>query len=486
LNTQTQDQLTGVLSRYGGHRALIVDDGSGAYREGIARRFEQVDAVAVERESSVLRGSGESFPNLRTTAWQCGALPFEDGAFDAVFVFHALSLQPDWRAFLRELLRTVKQRGPVVIVEHGTSARGEQQKAQIDLARLLHDRDAALRGGTFEWIAPDELRKELRQLDVHHVRIVEIAPEDRLEAQDRAALKRQALERIKLELLPSLNRLGDRRDEFERRLIELKRRIEISGVWPAPLMVLHGIKKTVYSPVGTPLFAGEIFAPGAAGDSTLETSVPAPAVPSDESIESLPLAQLLSLIMSDGESSSRFERLAQRILRDYGSRAVAQERNARTLAESLGISPARAAQIVAAFELGRRFFKPPGDDAPVLRGPEDAVHHVADMRDLRREQFRGLYLNNRQKLVADEIISIGTLTNAILHPREVFRPALTQHAVAMILVHNHPSGDPEPSPEDIEMTRQLHRAGQILGIELLDHVIVAAESWFSMKNANLI
>jgi DNA repair protein RadC len=111
---------------------------------------------------------------------------------------------------------------------------------------------------------------------------------------------------------------------------------------------------------------------------------------------------------------------------------------------------------------------------------------VADMRALRREQFRGLYLNNRQKLVADEIISIGTLTNAILHPREVFRPALTHHAVCLILVHNHPSGDPEPSPEDIEMTRRLQRAGQILGIELLDHVIIAADSWFSMKNANLI
>jgi DNA repair protein RadC len=111
---------------------------------------------------------------------------------------------------------------------------------------------------------------------------------------------------------------------------------------------------------------------------------------------------------------------------------------------------------------------------------------VGDMGALRREQFRGLYLNNRQKLVADEIISIGTLTSAILHPREVFRPALTHHAVSLILLHNHPSGDPEPSPEDLEMTRRLHRAGQILGIELLDHVIVAGDSWYSMKNANLI
>ncbi|MCX6601359.1 MAG: DNA repair protein RadC [bacterium] len=480
------DPLATILARYGGHRALIVDDGAGTYRGSIARRFEQVDVVSFDHDLSSSRRRRESLLNLQETTWQDGPLPYADATFDAAFVFHALPLCPDWRRFLRELLRTVRQRGPVVIVEYGTSARTEQQAAQIELERLLYDRDAALRGQTFEWITPDDLRKELRLLDVHHLRVVEIAPEDRLDAVDRAALKREALDRIKLDLLPALGRLGERRDEFERRLVELKRRIEISGVMPAPLMVLHGIKKTVYSAVGTPLFAGEVFAPGAAADPASGEALTAPTTPQAESIESLPLAQLLSLVMSDGESATRFERLAQRILRDYGSRAVAQEGNARTLADSLGISPARASQIVAAFELGRRFFTPPGDDAPVLRGPEDAVQHAADMRALRREQFRGLYLNNRQKLVADEVISIGTLTNAILHPREVFRPALTHHAVSLILIHNHPSGDPEPSPEDIEMTRQLHRAGQILGIELLDHVIIAADSWFSMKNANLI
>jgi len=480
------DPLATILARYGGRRALVVDDGESLYRGSIARRFEQVDVLSFEGHATGARRHRESLLNLQETPWQDGPLPQADATFDAVFVFHALPLCPDWRRSLRELLRTVRQRGPVVIVEHGTAAHGEQQAAQIELERLLYDRDAALRGQIFEWITPDDLRKELRLSDVHHLRVVEIAAEDRPVAGDRAALKREALDRIKLDLLPALGRLGDRRDEFERRLVELKRRIEINGVLPAGLVVLHGIKKTVYSTVGTPLFAGEVFAPSSASESAPAAEPAAPATPDEESIESLPLAQLLSLLMSDGESATRFERLGQRILRDYGSRAVAQERNVRILADSLGISPARAAQIVAAFELGRRFFTPPGDDAPLLRGPEDAVQYVADMRALRREQFRGLYLNNRQKLVADEIISIGTLTHAILHPREVFRPALTHHAVSVILVHNHPSGDPEPSPEDIEMTRQIHRAGQILGIELLDHVIIAADSWFSMKNANLI
>jgi DNA repair protein RadC len=483
---RTHEQLAAILSRYAGHRALVVDDGSGAYCGSIARRFEQVDALSLERDVSVRRWHRESLLNVQQTRWQDGPLSYPDATFDAAFVFHALALCADWRLFLRELLRTVRQRAPVVIVEHATAARAEQQAAQIELERLLYDRDAALHGRTFEWIVPDDLRRELKLVDVHHVRAVEIAPEDHLETTERAAHKREALDRIKLDLLPTLGRLGERRDEFERRLVELKRRVEINGIMPAGLTVVHGIKKTVYSTAGTPLFAGEGIAPKITfAQSPVETTTPT-LVPSEEDIESLPLAQLLSLIMSDGESTSRFERLGQRVLRDYGSRAVAEERNVRMLADSLGISPARAAQIVAAFELGRRFFTPPGDDAPLVRGPEDAVAYVGDMGALRREQFRGLYLNNRQKLVADEIISIGTLTSAILHPREVFRPALTHHAVSLILLHNHPSGDPEPSPEDLEMTRRLHRAGQILGIELLDHVIVAGDSWYSMKNANLI
>lgn len=480
------EQLSAILSRFGGHRALVIDDGLGVLRGIIARRFEQVDALSLGNDLPSSRRQRETLLNVQEAFWQNGPVPHPDATFDAIFLFHALPLCADWRGFLHEVLRTIKQRGPVILVENSVTAITDQQTAQLDLERLLHDRDAALRGQAFEWIAPEELRKELRSLDVHHTRLTELQTETRFDSLERAALKREALDRIKLDLLPTLSRVGERRDEFERRLVEIKRRIEIHGVMPIGLIVLHGIKKTIYSAVGTPLFAGEVFAPGVKQDKTAAETLESPPTDIVDDLQSLPLSHVLSLIMSDGESPTRFERLGQRILRDYGSRAVAQERNPKTLAENLGISPARARQLVAALELGRRFFNPPGDDAPVLRGPEDAVEYVADMAGLRREQFRGLYLNNRQKLVADDIISIGTLTNAILHPREVFRPALVHHAVYVILVHNHPSGDPEPSPEDIEMTRQLFRAGQILGIELLDHVIVAGTSWFSMKNANLI
>jgi DNA repair protein RadC len=480
------EQLSAILARFAGHRALIVDDGRDMFHGNIARRFEQVDVISLGNLPPAMQHRRETFLNVQETGWQGGSIPFPDATFDAVFLFFTLPQFADWRSFLRDILRTAKQRCPIVLVESSPAAATEQQTIQLDLERMLHDRDAALRGQTFEWIAPEEIRKELRALDVHHTRLTELQTVMHCDAMQRAALKREALDRIKLDLLPTLGRIGERRDEFERRSVEIKRRVEIHGVLPVGLTVLHGIKKTVYSAVGTPLFAGEVFAPAAKPDVTVSELPESAAAENADNLESLPLAQILSLMMSDGESPTRFERLGQRILHDYGSRAVSQEHNPNTLAESLNISPARARQLVAAFELGRRFFNTPGDDAPVLRGPEDAVEFVADMAGLRREQFRGLYLNNRQKLVADDIISIGTLTNAILHPREVFRPALIHHAVYVILVHNHPSGDPEPSPEDIEMTQQLHRAGQILGIELLDHVIVAGTAWFSMKNANLI
>jgi DNA repair protein RadC len=483
-------QLLEALTRFTGQRALIVDSGHDRYLAGIARRFEQVDAISVAHERN-MRIHGASAPaNVTRLVWQPGDFPFADGTFDAVFLLHATAGVLDPRQLLRESLRTLKQRGELVIVEADAHATTEQQTIMLELERLMHDRDGALTEHTPVWLTVDELRAELRNLDLHHARVTEYTPEDYgLDSVGRQLLKRESLERLKVDLLPALSRLGSRRNEFERRLIDLKRRIEVVGVSPLNVVMIHGLKKTAYATSETSLFAGEIFAPdaGMMRFEMKEDDLPIPTLTGSAGIalDSLGTPELLSLIMTGGESSSRLEKLAKRVLSEYGSRAVADERNPDALVETLGISATRASQIVAAFELGRRFFASPDDDAPILRGPEDIFRYVSDMAKLRREQFRGLYLNNRNRLVADEVIAIGTLTSAVIHPREVFRPALTHHAVSVIIVHNHPSGDPEPSPEDIELTRQLHQAGQILGMELLDHVVVGGDSWFSMRDADL-
>ena len=150
-----------------------------------------------------------------------------------------------------------------------------------------------------------------------------------------------------------------------------------------------------------------------------------------------------------------------------------------------GIGPARAASLIAAFELGRRAVAHPLA-APVIRGPEDVVAQVRDLARARREHFVVLLLNARHEVQAKETVSIGSLNASIVHPREVFLPAIQNSAASLVLVHNHPSGDPEPSEEDVSITRRLIEVGELVGIAVLDHVIVAARGSVSFRTRCLL
>jgi DNA repair protein RadC len=150
-----------------------------------------------------------------------------------------------------------------------------------------------------------------------------------------------------------------------------------------------------------------------------------------------------------------------------------------------GIGPARAAALVAAFELGRRACERPlAHEA--IRGPDDVLAQVRDLARARKEHFVVLLLNARHELQARETVSIGSLNASIVHPREVFLPAIVHSAASVILVHNHPSGDPEPSEEDLSITRRLVQVGELVGIGVLDHVIVAARGVVSLRSRELL
>ncbi len=150
-----------------------------------------------------------------------------------------------------------------------------------------------------------------------------------------------------------------------------------------------------------------------------------------------------------------------------------------------GIGRDRARKLVAAAELGRRLW-PDGESTPLVRGPESVYELCRDIRGMNREHFVGFYLNSRNQVLRREIISIGSLNASIVHPREVFVPAVALSAASIVLSHNHPSGDPTPSEEDLAITRRLLEAGRILGIDLLDHVIVCRESFASFKERRLL
>jgi len=149
-----------------------------------------------------------------------------------------------------------------------------------------------------------------------------------------------------------------------------------------------------------------------------------------------------------------------------------------------GLGPAKACEIVACFELGKRLLK--GKKARIYLKPKEVWEELKDIRDNKKEHFVIFYLDSRNQEIKREIISVGSLNANLVHPREVFEPAVRNLAAQIILAHNHPSGDPEPSEDDITITKRLVEAGKIMGIEVVDHIIVVKNGFFSFKEKSLI
>lgn len=192
-------------------------------------------------------------------------------------------------------------------------------------------------------------------------------------------------------------------------------------------------------------------------------------------------AELMAILLGVGTKKEEVFTMSHRILREYGERAIVNEKNPQRLADALQIPLAKACQIVASFELGRRFYQDKAGKPVFIRTAKQAFEHLKSMGHLQKEQLRGLYLSSRYQIIHEEIISIGSLTANIVHPREVFQPALEYGAVAVVIAHNHPSGILEPTKDDIEATTQLTQAGHVLGIDLLDHLIIADDTFISIN-----
>ena len=189
--------------------------------------------------------------------------------------------------------------------------------------------------------------------------------------------------------------------------------------------------------------------------------------------------ELMAVVLGRGSRKEGILELSRRIISQYGNQALFSKGDVEKIEKVLGLSPVQACQLVASFELGKRLF---GKQTEVfLRSPQEVFEYAKDLIRLKKEYLRGLYVDTRNKLVRDEVIAIGTLNASLAHPREVFHPAIESHAAAIILVHNHPSGDSSPSKDDIELTKQIYKASKILDIEILDHVIIGNEKYFSLK-----
>jgi len=191
-------------------------------------------------------------------------------------------------------------------------------------------------------------------------------------------------------------------------------------------------------------------------------------------------AELLSIILGTGTKKEEVSVMVRRIIKEYGEKTLMNQTDVNRLVKELAIPENKACQIVACFELGRRFFSDKKIGTTVIRTPKQAFEYLKDMRTLTKEQFRGLYLNSRYQVIHSEVISIGTLTASLVHPREVFRPAIEYSAAAIIIAHNHPSGRLKATEADEEITKKLLKAAEIIGIDILDHIIITKNNFNSI------
>ena len=196
-------------------------------------------------------------------------------------------------------------------------------------------------------------------------------------------------------------------------------------------------------------------------------------------------SELLAILLRTGKAGKNVIEIASQILSKYSKKRLLQM-TYDDLSKISGIDSAKATTLLAAFELSKRALEVNDTNLPVINTAKDAVAQLSDMHDLKKEHFVVLYLNAKNQLVHKETISMGTLNANLVHPREVFEPALKYSAAQIIAAHNHPSGDPKPSEDDMELTKRLVEAGKMMGIEIMDDVIVSKNSHFSFKEEKLL
>jgi DNA repair protein RadC len=194
----------------------------------------------------------------------------------------------------------------------------------------------------------------------------------------------------------------------------------------------------------------------------------------------LTVAELVAVVLATGTKKEDVMSMASRMIRDYGEKTLSSQTDAKALSQELQIPEIKALQIVACAELGRRFFDRREYGRVIIRTAKDVYEYLKDLRTLSKEHLRGLYVNTHHRLIHDEVISIGTINSNLIHPREVFKPAIEYGAVAVILAHNHPSGIVTASAADIEITKRIIESGKIIGIPLVDHVIIGKNKFASI------
>jgi DNA repair protein RadC len=209
----------------------------------------------------------------------------------------------------------------------------------------------------------------------------------------------------------------------------------------------------------------------------------------DKGAQALTDTELLAIVLRNGSSSTGESAVdhARQLLNRFGGLKGLDETSVSEMAEIKGVGPAKIAQVKASLEIARRLGHHRWEAGQPLRSSEDVFHHFrGSLEKEKREFFYVVLLNNKNRKMRDIKVSEGSLTASLVHPREVYNPVIRESAAAVIFVHNHPSGDPAPSQEDIEITRRLKEVGNVMGIRVLDHVVIGHDRYFSFSDKGMI
>lgn len=196
--------------------------------------------------------------------------------------------------------------------------------------------------------------------------------------------------------------------------------------------------------------------------------------------ENLKEYELLAILLRTGVPKKNVLEVSRSLLKQYPLEKLL-ELKLDTLRSIKGVGSAKASTLIAAFELSKRALQKGLGVFHTILKAQDALPLVSHIKNSKKEHFIAIYLNSRKQVIHQETISIGSLDSSLVHPREVFQPAIQVCAAAALFVHNHPSGDVSPSSEDLLITKRLCHAGQLLGIEVLDHIIIAKENYLSLR-----
>ncbi len=195
----------------------------------------------------------------------------------------------------------------------------------------------------------------------------------------------------------------------------------------------------------------------------------------------------MAILLRSGTRQESVLQLAQKVIQQFEGLNLLKDATIDELTKVKGIGNAKAVEILASIELGKRVSRLQIDDRYIIRSPDDGAKYVMDeMRFLSQEHFVCIYLNTKNQVLHKQTVFIGSLNASIVHPREVFKEAMKRSAASIICFHNHPSGDPNPSREDIEVTQRLSECGKIIGIDLLDHIIIGDQKFVSLKEKGYV